>query len=84
MFIILKSDEFFKWWSFLILAVITFLMLYLPFQFSETNLSRFFAIQVIDNLIMIIFSIDIVLNFCTAGEDSDGNKILDFKKIALN
>jgi len=66
------------------LCTLSFLILYLPIQLSEPEISDYDFFVTLNLIITIIFIIDILINLIIEKEDSDGNKIIEFKKIFIH
>jgi hypothetical protein len=86
--IVLMPDTVFKTvWNVLIITLLAYTATIAPFRIafyesSESNSSQFF--DVFDVFVDIVFGLDIVLNFISAYEKTEGRFEYDLKKIAIN
>ena len=81
--LLLPQDRFKVFWTIVIVLLLVYTAIFVPFKiaFVETESNVW---KGMDATVDILFGIDIIINFISAYETSDGRLVIDHKKIAVN
>jgi hypothetical protein len=81
-FIIMPHDKFKVFWNIVIITLLAYTATYMPYTicFFDDNPTGF--LNVWENMVNILFFLDIIVNFCSAIEQEDGTPDPRLKSIA--